>query len=601
MKLNPESKTISEIFPIEPRSSYRIPIYQRNYSWETQNIEEFFNDVQNEEEGYYIGNLLVTEANKESGVVFDVVDGQQRLTTIALFLLAIYDRLSELRSDGNAVDLDNIIQLQGDLKRKLLINNSIPHIELLDKDKEIFENYLGSLRGEPRGKYGNRIFGKRYKYIQDLMTNEFHSYEDVNKFYHKLNAIELLRITVENISDAFSVFSSLNAKGLPLTLIDLLKSTYLGKATQEGIYEEEAIGKWDELIDIFSDENSEPNSGAITQFFLNNYDTFITESTSSITKKSALKKYQKLFNNLGYIYIDELIENAKSFSIISPLIENHVENKLTHDTNNTIKKLMRLESSQAYPLQMFLLKQYIHNKINESIVSEIFNYLVNFYVRRNLVLKPKSSNIRSKILHTVRLLNDEKNINNNAVRIVKDSLNSISSSEQDFRLALSGSVYDVSPQTVRVIFIDLEREYGKLFSKQNPDNLDDYNNNKSFIWTLEHILPKTENLKHGWDAMISPHDIDDSKQIQQKNMHKIGNMTLTGYNSEMSDRSFLAKKDYTTNNGYTYDGLRTKLFLNESIPGPGENIEDKLEWTIEDIERRTEYFSNLIVEKYNLN
>ncbi|WP_054655370.1 DUF262 domain-containing protein [Secundilactobacillus silagei] len=90
MYLDPESKPISEIFPIEGEKQYKIPIYQRNYSWSTQNIEDLFDDINSENAGYYIGNLLVT-ADKENKDYFEVVDGQQRLTTISLFFLAIYE------------------------------------------------------------------------------------------------------------------------------------------------------------------------------------------------------------------------------------------------------------------------------------------------------------------------------------------------------------------------------------------------------------------------------------------------------------------------------------------------------------------------------
>lgn len=604
MKLNPESKTISEIFPIEPQAKYRVPIYQRNYSWMDGNIEEFFEDIRNEPEGYYIGNLLVTEAKQADGVkIFDVVDGQQRLTTIALFLLAIYERLADLKNfeaedSVNSSTYDRIIRLQGDLERKLLINYEDPHIVLLDKDREIFENYLGVINNGPRGRYGNRVFGKRYKSIQGLME-QLENFDEVNIFYRKLNSLELLRITVENISDAFSVFSSLNAKGLPLTLIDLLKSTYLGRATQEDVFEEDALEKWEQLIEIFLDKNDEPHSTAITQFFLNNWDAFVNNTLSSITKKSALKKYQKLFNDKGYSYIDELIENAKLYSIISPLVENHDDHPLVRNLEKLFNKLMKLESSQSYPLQLFLLKKYHENKLSVNNLEKSLEYIVNYFVRRNIVLKPKSSNIRAKILSSIRILQKEDDLNNVVIKIIKQEMNSISSTEIDFKNALQGSVYDVSPKTVRMILIDLEREYGKFFDKQKRDNLDEYVNNRP-IWTLEHILPKTQNLKYGWPAMISPDDLDEATQLQQRNVHKIGNLTLTGYNSEMSDKKFLEKRDFSSDNGYSYQGLRTKLFLNDSLTEDGQELGSKDSWTIEDIERRTEYFSDLIIKLYPL-
>jgi uncharacterized protein with ParB-like and HNH nuclease domain len=89
MNISPETKKISEIFSIEGMQKYRIPIYQRNYSWGLKQIETLIDDIKGEEElGYYIGNLLITETSSK---FLEVVDGQQRLTTIALLFLAIYE------------------------------------------------------------------------------------------------------------------------------------------------------------------------------------------------------------------------------------------------------------------------------------------------------------------------------------------------------------------------------------------------------------------------------------------------------------------------------------------------------------------------------
>ena len=91
MQIDPTLKPISEIFPIEGKDKYIIPPYQHNYTWKNENVEELFNDILNEEEGYYIGNLLVINSKN----AFDVVDGQQRLTTLSLYFLAIFEYLTE--------------------------------------------------------------------------------------------------------------------------------------------------------------------------------------------------------------------------------------------------------------------------------------------------------------------------------------------------------------------------------------------------------------------------------------------------------------------------------------------------------------------------
>src|SRR5690625_1667089 len=155
MNLTPESKPISEIFPIEGKTIYKIPIYQRNYSWHNNNIEELYNDVLNEEEGYYIGNLLVTHSTEKGQ--YDIVDGQQRLTTIALFFLALYEELENIREDYSEQPqiLERIFSLKADIKRKLRTPDWKPRLRLLEPDSEIFKSYLKILDNKPKGKYGN--------------------------------------------------------------------------------------------------------------------------------------------------------------------------------------------------------------------------------------------------------------------------------------------------------------------------------------------------------------------------------------------------------------------------------------------------------------
>lgn len=604
MNINPESKPISEIFSIEGKSIYSIPIYQRNYSWNNNNIEELYNDIINEDAGYYIGNLLVTPSKKAQD--YDVVDGQQRLTTIALFFLAIHEELTDiLKNTTNPEEIGRIYSLKKDISRKLVIKEGVPKLKLLYPDSEIFVNYLQVLEEKSKGKFGNRVFGKRYKFIQDLIIDkEENSYgtkfEELNRFYNKLNDVELLRITVKDLTDAYSVFTSLNAKGLPLTLIDLLKSYYLSEAV-EFFAEKDALEEWNKLINVFANEDGEPNSTAVTQFLQNNYDTFEGEGSSSITKQASLRKYEKLFKRRGYQYMETLILHAKIFSTMAPKIKNDEDVEYSNGLIESITKLSKLETSPVYPVMFYLLKELNQKNISEKVVESIFNYLISYYVRRNIVLKPKSSNIRAKAIQTVRSLQKlEKDLDANSLLVVQENLGQISTSDDEFLTALKGSVYDVSSQTVRFILIELERKNGSYFNKQNEDNLDSYYRNGKHIWTLEHILPQNPNLKDNWKEIISPENIDLAENLQKENMHKLGNITLTGYNSEMSDKRFVEKRDYKPKDSDEYTGLRTKLFINKSIVNEGETIESKEIWTIEDINRRTRKLAELVLERFPL-
>src|SRR5690606_2043958 len=148
----------------------------------------------NEETGYYIGNLLVTPSVKKQN--FDVVDGQQRLTTITLFFLAIYEELLTIMNDAKNLEVieDNIYTIKADIPRKLRTNEGMPKLKLLDSDNEILTNYLQVFDGKTKGKFGNRTFGRRYKFIQELIRNKeetsnISKLKKLQELYSKLNKI----------------------------------------------------------------------------------------------------------------------------------------------------------------------------------------------------------------------------------------------------------------------------------------------------------------------------------------------------------------------------------------------------------------------------
>ena len=589
MNITPETKRLSELLPIEGELWYKIPIYQRDYSWKTAQIDQLFLDIKNEASGYYLGNLLVTENESNHP---EIVDGQQRMVTLALFLLAIFERLSDFHE--TPADIAKSAATQSDILRKL-IHEDKPRIKLLKRDAQIFEDYLRILEGEQYGRWGKYTFGKRYAYIRTLFDEEeFDTLENLLGFYAKINAIEILRITVVELSDAFSVFSSLNSKGLPLTLIDLLKNEFLRTADQDGVDVEKALVKWDRLIGIFCTDESEANQRAVTQFLLNNYDAFEGQSGSSITRGRALSKYSALLSQRRSTYIDTLIKRAQVFVQFIGLSD---DSTLPSETRNRLHVLNELDSSQAYPLLLLLFVNQKDLKVTP-FLDEVLNVLINFFIRRNVVLKPKASNIRARMMRVVRSIKTEGLKGREILDRLQHELNSISASDEEFKIALSDPIYE-NYSTTRQILISLEREYGTFFDKSNPDSLDEFLNHPKGQrrWTVEHILPQGE-LPDAWKSILSPDTPDDAVGIQNEFAHKLGNLTLTPFNPELSQKVFVEKRDYKKNGKLL--GLQMPLFLNSSLADTenGETLSDKTTWTAEDIARRTDKLADLVVEMY---
>lgn len=200
-----------------------------------------------------------------------------------------------------------------------------------------------------------------------------------------------------------------------------------------------------------------------------------------------------------------------------------------------------------------------------------------------------------------------ENINNafenDYLSTITSNINPLAAEDDIFISALNNNIYDVNKDTTRIILVDLEREYGNYFNKQRPDNLNDKNSKGLYYWTLEHIMPQT--IKQGsiWEKnLIEKYGVKEKDQLFLDNVHKLGNLTLTGYNTELSNNEFVDKRDYKDPKIGTFEGLRTPLFLNESIANIklNQSINEKDSWTIDDINRRNEDLINKVVEIYTL-
>ena len=227
MNITPETKKLSSLFGLQLDDVYKVPEYQRGYSWREKQIETLFNDIYEEQEGYYLGNLLLLDSGNGE---YHVIDGQQRLTTISMFLLAIYEIAQNITSTTNSSYNSILYRTTGDIERMLITPKSKVRLTLLDHDHKIWSSLLLILKEQTPGKFGKWSFYKRYKFIKESLFDKISEPDELIRFYDNLINVELLNIKVTNLSDAYNAFSSLNSKGLPLTQLDLLKVTYLKKS-----------------------------------------------------------------------------------------------------------------------------------------------------------------------------------------------------------------------------------------------------------------------------------------------------------------------------------------------------------------------------------
>lgn len=572
MDITPKTLPLASVFQIGASNKYIVPVYQRHYSWREEQIETLFNDIDNEDSGYYVGNLLInTEEGHDS-----IIDGQQRLTTLSMLMLGLYSNMKSIANNPETSEENKELLYQdiGDIKRQLLVDGEIdtPRLQLLDKDQEIFKHLLMQMDGKTIAPgYGNYAFFKRYKYIEDNLLSDM-TPQRLHDFYQKkLNKIELLQISVPNLNDAYQVFASLNSKGVPLTPLDLLKNIYLSKHGD--------AAKWQVLSDVFVTDNEQPDEQKMTRFVQNNYDAFETESVSSLTKGKIVKSYQRLFDKNGAEYIDKLIKRAEVYMQI--------------DTDNpsytySLAGLSKLDATTSYPFLLNILVNQVEYRLDESQISDVIRMVINLFIRRNFVLTPKASNLRSAFNGMRKDITDNKFKGEDLVAYIARKINGIMSSDQQFESALNEGIYDKNAHTTRFLLISLERKFGNYFHNGNPDSLDDFKGNK-LRWSIEHILPQGNLPKH-WVDIIGNGDQFVAEDNQRKNVHRLGNLTLTPYNSGLGQKTFKEKLSYKDPSNGAKVGLDLKLFLNDSIQT------DAPDFNIESIEQRNKVLVQKVLE-----
>lgn len=565
---------LKELFNIESNRTYYVPVFQREYSWKTNECEQLFDDIFDNDEGYFIGSvLLVKDTDNTLGDPYNIIDGQQRMSTISLLLNALYKKLSEL---------DNSSEILGDIKRKLVKRVSgefIPRLNLLDKDKldylEVIKmSGVYDFENERPKNWGNRKIARAWNSLL-VKVDGFTTLSEVEQFYKKVNSCLYVQMIPNTTADAYVLFEALNNRGLPLSVIDLLKIDYFKQMN-----EKEAIKKWSLLLKTLGDDINFQ-----TRFILALYSSIVYDhkdilidtdaNISMITKKKAIQNYKILFESITNIR-DVMQKKALLYSKISG--NKSFENQ---DITNLAKKLSDLDATQIYPLLLFIVDI---EGISDKFIKEIFEGFIKFFIRRNVTNYPQAKTVRQYAENCIRMLSDKKDLSESVIRdSLRTEMFSKTAPDSLFEEELSGDIYTISRSTTRRILITIEEYKSKSKTKEYKE-FEAKTNKDQWYWTIEHILPEGSNIKEWWirellglskDIIITDEVRKAAIEIQESNMHKLGNLTLTVYNSDVSDNSFIDKtKEY-----------ETKLWLNTN------GVLEQEHWTENEITNRT---NNLI-------
>lgn len=626
--------SFSEIVRIEGNvEHYHVPKYQREYVWSKTEWETLMNDIDENGPDYFIGSIIVVSNHDDrpgAEKIYEVVDGQQRLTTLTILLCAIYKKLIDLRTQS--IEMDEYEK--EDLQIKL---NSVRK-KIIHKKKMTYENELGSfidnnnqcfLRIQPSiqnrnledykynihkecglisskidypKNFGNRRFSKAFQYFLSEIPEDL---TQLYSFIDKINRLVFIHIAVGNQSDAFVLFETLNNRGIPLTPIDIVKNSILAEMErQKGVNLDDSFNKWQELIELIPDFDLQ------LRFLRQFYNAFKIdpiikhEKVTKATKSNILLAFERLIKNDVAFIFNEILEKAAYYSKVAGITS-------TQDPlfNKLIEELNRVGAASSHTLLMFLFsKKDCLEKSNT--INEVVEFLIKYYLRRNVTDYPNTRDLDAINIEVIEKVN-LKILNEGTIKsgdVISWHLNSIRgkpSTDQQFRISLSGSIYDSNVGMTRYLLWKIDSIYHTR--EYSPNLWNKTESGQYYLWTIEHIFPEGRNIPQSWINMIGNGDKEETEKIQTEYVHKLGNLTLSAYNSNLSNRSFQTKQNLEKrmiSNNELKIGYKNGLGLNKfefELDGQKLNLSDSEIWTKEHIQARTESMVDRILSLFSLN
>lgn len=498
---------------------FEIPVYQRNYDWNLEQCKQLIDDIsfciKNNRESYFLGSIVhiqdkrpftITGINK---VV--IIDGQQRITTISLLLLAIANTIDSESKKNHIINSYLVNHMQDGLEKiklKPIKNDNIIFSEILNGNS--ITNYSSSIL-------------RNYKYFLELLKTKDYLPEEILEGIGRLRIVEImLEIGKDNPQ---LIFESLNSTGLGLKSSDLVRNFILMSEEPElqtKLYEK----YWIEI---------EQNCNFQTEDFIRCY--LMIKDKNVVKKDLIYKTFKDYVFKLNDKKAEDVLKELQFYSRLYSQVWND-KNKHMINSDRISNALRNLQSLQVFPTVsylMSLMEDYNNNILNEETVLKAIEICESYIIRRSICDIPSSSLIKtfSSMHREVKRTGDDwqnKYINylmfnynrrGNKGRFPSDAEVNSLFHERDF--------YHLQPEIRNFILNSLEnknkREQTKLIEDINEKKL-----------SIEHIMPQTLNKE--WKITLG----ENYKNIHEKYLNVIGNLTVTGYNSIMSNKSFEDKK-----------------------------------------------------------
>lgn len=527
---------------LEGTQQYLVPLFQRPYSWEKQQWENLWNDLidlteQETITPHFMGSIvtLQTISVPEGVSKYLLIDGQQRLTTILILLAVVRDRAKQQKETN---------KLAEQINNTILINPYETGLELYklqptQADRWSFHHIID--HGSPNSE--TSLINECYRFFDKKISQKNIELSLIKTAI--ISGFSLVSILLDKDENPHLVFESLNAKGKPLSQADLIRNYFFMKINEEE-QQKNYAKYWEPMQGALGDNLTE-----FIRHYLMKYGREVKNDQVYLTLKDRVNVKNAL---------ESLEDLAKFADYYNKLINPSQETNKS--INSLLMRIKRLELTTVYPFLLNCYDDYSEGKFSIDEFVEVLKILENFIIRRFVCNLPTNS--LNKMFPSLYSQIRQK-IDQNFMVGLKETLSSKNyPKDEKFKSMLKEvELYGVKKsEKARLILESIEQSFGH---KEGVS----FNN-----LSIEHIMP--QKLNKDWEKSLG----EDWEITHELLLHTLGNLTLTGYNPELSNHRFPKKREIL---------LESHLELNQYF-------QEKTTWNREDIEQRSEDLAEICLK-----
>lgn len=409
MIYNTNHYTIADLFNEGGAVRYIIPKFQREYIWAKENWEVMFDDmIEGDGEGNFIGSILCVKDEDAATLgtqELEVVDGQQRLATIALLFCALYTIIK----DRSANRFDIVDEVLRSIEIRLVGSGESPKTRVVLsqqhgnlKDYEALLSDLGLLKvgDEIKGRKTRKIY-KAYNYF--LGRLETYDMEGLKKIASWVDKILVVMIEVSSHADAFMLFEGLNDRGVPLAAGDLIKNKMLSELERKGVDIDEAFKGWNVFLENVI------NHVIQERFLKQYYDVFHlvkkemkVGSIEKATKANLVKIYETLITRDAKVIFDELVSKSM---VYDTLIKGNANDPIFGALTSELEALAEAKASPSYMVLLYLVATGV---TDVTIYKKVIDALTRYFNKRNLTEYHEEKDVDLFLMELIKNIEADK-------------------------------------------------------------------------------------------------------------------------------------------------------------------------------------------------